>query len=302
MTRLADRRAVASRRHRRICVVSSALATVVFAGASCGRDSSSSASSIERQPTSNFPTSTAPISTIAASTTGPSTTAPSTTAATSMPTDVDTTFGKVSLVCSGHGSIPVVLMAGGNDPPSGWDELVDTLGDSVLACRFDPTAMTTGTTASRRAEALSDALLSSALTGPVVLVGHSLGGLTVRQSGVPHPEQLAGAVMLDATTPLALLSLETDLANLGWDVPATQADANAEAPWPAVPLRVLAHDPALLTLGSDTIEELWTAGQQHYAAMSPLGEYESVAGSGHYVYVDVVERVAAAINEVLALA
>lgn len=288
---------MASRRHRRICVISSALATIVFAGASCGRDSSSSSTSIELPPTSIIPASTVAMSTIAASTI-----AASTIAATSMPTDVDTRFGKVSLVCSGHGATPVVLMAGGNDPPSVWDELVATLGDSVLACRFDPSAMTTGITASRRAEALGDALLSSALTGPVVLVGHSLGGLTVRQFGVLHPEQLAGAVMLDSTTPLALLSLEPDLADLGWDVPTTLADANADAPWPAVPLRVLAHDPALLTLGSDTIEELWTAGQQHYAAMSPLGEYEAVAGSGHYVYLDAVERVASAINGVLAVA
>ena len=38
-------------------------------------------------------------------------------------------------------------------------------------------------------------------TGPVVLVGHSMGGLTTRLFALTHPERVAGLVMVDAVTP-----------------------------------------------------------------------------------------------------
>ena len=217
-------------------------------------------------------------------------------------TDYDTPSGAVRLECAGSSDTAVILLAGGNDPPSVWANLVAALGESVLTCRFDPAIEPTGMTPSRRADALSAALVTSGMPGPYVLVGHSLGGLTVRQFGASHPEQLAGAVLLDATTPTALVSAHADLEAAGWDAVTTQIDADAPAIWPTVPLQVLAHDPSLLALGSDALEATWTEGQRAYATLSPLGRYEAVPGSGHFVYVDAVERVVAAIKDVLAAA
>ena len=206
----------------------------------------------------------------------------------------------MQLLCAGSGDTPVILLAGGNDPPSVWNELVAGLGDSTLTCRFDPTVAPSGMTPSKRADALSAALTASGMPGPYVLVGHSLGGLTVRQFGAAHPEQLAGAVLLDATTPNAMQSVHAELEAAGWDAATTQSDADEPVAWPPVPLRVLAHDPSLLTLGSEEAEALWTEGQQAYASLSPLGQYEAVAGSGHFVYVDVADDVVAAIDAVVA--
>ncbi|WP_309603918.1 alpha/beta hydrolase [Phenylobacterium sp.] len=47
-----------------------------------------------------------------------------------------------------------------------------------------------------------DALLRALReTGPIVLVGHSMGGLTTRLFALTHPERVAGLVMVDAVTP-----------------------------------------------------------------------------------------------------
>ena len=282
---------------------------VCLVGASCS-SSSSPATSDEAVVTTQAATTTPPPTD--ASTAPPASTADSTAAsagtestATSVQrapeqTDFVTAEGTVRLLCAGAGDRPVILMAGGVDPPSVWDEVVDLLGDNVLSCRFDPTALTTKTTPGQRADALSAALDESGLDGPVVLVAHSLSALTVRQFGADHPDWLAAAVVLDGTTPSALTTARPDLEKLGWDVPATEAEVNASVTWPAVPVYVLAHDPELLTLGSVADEDLWTQGQQMYAALSPLGHYEVVTGSGHFIYTDAVQRVIATINTVLA--
>ena len=216
------------------------------------------------------------------------------------PTDYETTEGPVRLLCDGDGDVTVVLLAGGDDRPRVWDGLVDALGPSTVVCRYDPSAMDAGITATSRADALSDALAQSGLPGPFVLVGHSLSGLVVRQFGAEHPEQLGGAVLLDPTAPSFLVDADDELAELGWDTAALHVEADATVTWPAVPLRVLAHDPTQLTLETQAREDEWTAAQQAYAALSPLGTYEAIAGSRHFVYLDAPDDVVAAIDDVVA--
>jgi pimeloyl-ACP methyl ester carboxylesterase len=49
-----------------------------------------------------------------------------------------------------------------------------------------------------------EALIAAAgLTGPLILVGHSMAGLHVRLFAVRNPERVAGLVLVDATTPEA---------------------------------------------------------------------------------------------------
>ena len=213
-----------------------------------------------------------------------------------------------ALSCSGEGAIPVLFLAGARDPVAVWDRLVDQLGDDVRACRFDPTGIGASpepdqpVTPTRRAEALDAALTSAEIDVPVVLVAHSLGGRTARRFGTSHPDRLAGAVLLDPTTRLALLSLREDLVGDGWDPDATIADAEAPSVWPDVPLIVLSHDPALMALGSEAVEALWTEGQEEYLALSPSSRREVVVGSGHYIYRDALGAVAEAIHEIVAAA
>ena len=94
---------------------------------------------------------------------------------------------------------------------------------------------------------------------------------------------LGAAIMLDATTQTALSSLHDDLTAMGWDAEATQDEIDAPVTWPDVPLQVLTHDPALLTLGTADIEDLWSEGQQQYGELTPDAIVEVVGGSGHYI-------------------
>lgn len=211
----------------------------------------------------------------------------------------------VSMPCNGTGSIPVVLLAGGTDPHTVWDNLVDALGSDVLTCRFDPPGLgasdppSAPTTASRIADVLAQTLLAAGLDQPVVLVAHSLGGQTARQFGARHPDMLAGAVLLDPTTRLAMRSLHENLAADGWQAEVAITEAEAQVTWPDVPLVVLSHDPTRGDLGAPAIEQLWSEGQAEYAALSAQAHLEVVAGSGHYVYVDAPAAVVEAISEML---
>ena len=170
------------------------------------------------------------------------------------------------LRCQGSGPVPVVFIGGTGSGPTRWDDFIDEIGQEVLACRFETTPTDDPTPGALTPTASSDALARllevSAFPRPVVVVAHSLGGVVARRFGARHPARVAGALLLDPTTPLALRSVHDELVDDGWDVAATEADADAPAAWPAVPLTVLSHDPTLLTLGSPAVEALWTAGQQ----------------------------------------
>ena len=209
-----------------------------------------------------------------------------------------TEIGTVGLPCQGTGNVPVVLVAGTDDPITRWDRLVEDAGQEVLFCRFDPSSATRWrATPNARADALSSALEQSGLPAPYVLVGHSLGGLTVRRFGVDHPDQLGGALLLDPTTPVALRSLDESLTADGWDGAATQADADEAATWTDVPCLVLSHAPGTKALGlGPAVEALWTEGQRHYAELSSSGQFEQAPGAGHYIDHDAMNRVIHAID------
>ncbi len=211
----------------------------------------------------------------------------------------------VSMPCEGEGPIPVVLLAGGTDSGTVWDEVVADLGDDVLTCRFD--APGTGgsedpvapVTASSRADTLADTLDAAGLPDRVIVVAHSLGGQTARQFGDRHPDRLAGAVMIDPTTRLAVLSLRDDLTATGWNAAVAAAEAETPVRWPPVPLVVLSHDPDRGDLGAPSIEQLWSDGKAEYAALSAQSRHEIVTGAGHYIHVDAPSAVKEAILDVL---
>jgi len=214
-------------------------------------------------------------------------------------TEFETDLGLVTLACEGRGPVPIILLAGAGDGVERWDDLVDAMGQQALACRFDAQAAdeVEGTvTPALRSDSLAQALEASGLPSPYLLVGHSLGGLTVRRFGADHGAALGAAILLDPTPAAALLSLHDDLTAAGWDAEATQADLEAEVDWPTVPLTVLSHDPALQDLGDPVIEELWTAGQQQYGALTSDATIEVVAGSGHYIDRDDPGRVLRALD------
>lgn len=224
------------------------------------------------------------------------------------PIEVDAAGAHLS--CRGDGSVPVVFMAGGTDRSTEWDELRRLLGDDARTCVFErqglvpsdepPDEPLDHLTPDLVAESLDATLTAAAVDGPVVVVAHSISGLVLRRFGTTHPERVAGAIFLDPTTSTALTAIAADLKATGWDVEETTAQTHEPAEWPEVPLVVLSRDPALLTLGDATIEDLWATGQQEYASLTPDGEQRSVPGADHYVHRAAPDVVVTTIRQIVA--
>jgi pimeloyl-ACP methyl ester carboxylesterase len=138
---------------------------------------------------------------------------------------------------------------------------------------------------------------------PVVLVGHSLGGLYAQYFARNYPQQVAAVVLIDAASPFEPID-DPRFATRATLEPGTVAyyeDAGVdrsilqtrESPaMPAIPLLVL----TATDHGSPPeFEREWRQIQAEVAAQSPLGRQVIAQGSGHYIQDDqpglVVEQI-----------
>ena len=141
------------------------------------------------------------------------------------------------------------------------------------------------------------------LDSPVVLVGHSLGGLYAQYFARNYPQQVVAVVLIDAVSPFEPIDdprfktrakLEPGTVayyeNAGIDLSILET---RESPaMPAIPLLVL----TATDHGSPPeFEREWRQIQAEVAAQSPLGRRMIAQGSGHYIQDDqpglVVEQI-----------
>jgi len=228
----------------------------------------------------------------------PTSTAPTSTASKRLASpDVDTfdvEGGTATLACQGSGSVPVILVAGPDDPVSRWDTLVDDIGQEVLVCRFAAPPETTPATPTSEADALSQTLDASGLPGPYVIVAHALGGFSVRRFGERHPDKLGGALFLDPSAPTAL---PDEMTAAGWDPTATRADVDAPAPWPEVPVSILIHALTGEPAGADSPGS--DATRAFYSALVANARVEVVDGSEGDVDLDATRQVTNEIDRII---
>jgi pimeloyl-ACP methyl ester carboxylesterase len=175
------------------------------------------------------------------------------------------------------------------------------------------------------------ALLAAArLPGPYVLVGHALGGLFVRLYASIYPNDVAGMVLVEATSEtlrdrleprhwnvLRKLLLAGTIPGVAWtpnletyDLDASVAQIRAAPPLRPMPLVVLsAARPNLLpdSLPSEAALELvfatepaWREAQDDLARLVP-GARHITAPTGHYVQVERPDLVIDAIRQVAGL-
>jgi pimeloyl-ACP methyl ester carboxylesterase len=108
--------------------------------------------------------------------------------------------------CVGEGIPIVVLEAGLGNDGSIWSEVQPEIGLFTRACVSDRAGMGYSTPAHRphtnrqMAGELHMLLERAGLTGPYVLVGHSMGGMNVRLFASEHADEVAGMVLVDAMT------------------------------------------------------------------------------------------------------
>jgi pimeloyl-ACP methyl ester carboxylesterase len=122
---------------------------------------------------------------------------------------VDVGGYRMHLYCIGEGSPTVVLEAGsGNKGVIAWSLVQKQMAATTRVCSYDRAGMGWSEPdpadqprySPEVAETLHTLLHNAGIEAPYVLVGHSAGGFHVRNFAYQFPEEVAGMVLLDATS------------------------------------------------------------------------------------------------------
>ena len=228
---------------------------------------------------------------------------------------IDVNGHSVNVSCSGtqrDGKPVVVLLSGGGDQLKKMAAFQKTLSAKDRVCSFDRLGQGASDkpagpqTFQSSGKILTGVLDEIAGDRPVVLAGHSLGGIISARYAPGHQDRVKGLVLLDATSP-------TNSADIKRDIP---ADAKGEAKQVReqnlaifqgqnpeklrivdgkvrsagdIPVEVVKHGKPYLaevpTYGK-ALERSWTRGQHAWLRLSGKSHYSVAKKSGHYIYLE----------------
>lgn len=110
---------------------------------------------------------------------------------------------RLNLHCTGSGTPLVVLEAGLTDPINVWGLVQPRLGADTRVCAYDRAGIgysdeaTRPSTSANMVDDLHRLLSAAGIDVPIVLVGHSAGGMHARLFAYTYPELVAGMVLVD---------------------------------------------------------------------------------------------------------
>jgi pimeloyl-ACP methyl ester carboxylesterase len=211
---------------------------------------------------------------------------------------------ELNVYCAGGSGPTVVFEAAIGGDRSLWP-IAERIRDKAHACVYDrpgngdSPAPAEPMTARTDAADLHQLLATGAITGPIVLVAHSYGGLIALVEAVEHPEDLAAMVLIDVSHPDqlkrwdAVLTLEQRQAlrepfgNFPYvDFLASLDEAASDfGPLPSIPLTVITATKEECTEGLPCapMAAIWLELQDEYAALLPDARHVK-ADTGHYVH------------------
>ena len=200
----------------------------------------------------------------------------------------------------GSGSPTVVLEAGLGDSSDRWAFVQSEVARFTTVCSYDRANLgrsdggsvpRTSQTAVTELRAL---MTNAGVSGPYVLVGHSIGGFHVQLFARQDAgRSVAGVVLVDAT-PIdfpevgARFGFPAPGPNEnpeGLDILASQRELRAAPTFPNVPLIVLTHGIALPGAPAE-LERAWQDMQLDQSRLSPRGELVVAQCAGHYIQLD----------------
>ncbi|WP_337100409.1 alpha/beta fold hydrolase [Paenibacillus sp. YIM B09110] len=121
--------------------------------------------------------------------------------------EIHTSKGKLQYQISGSGKPNIVLINGGSGPIEGWMKVLPGISESSTVFAYNrlgvagsdkPQQPQDGRTI---VEHLREALQLVGFEPPYLLVGHSLGGLYANLYARLYPDETAGVVFLESSTP-----------------------------------------------------------------------------------------------------
>jgi pimeloyl-ACP methyl ester carboxylesterase len=116
---------------------------------------------------------------------------------------VDVGGYRLHIDCTGEGSPTVVIESGWGDMSASWGWVQPEVAKTTRICTYDRAGMGWSEaspeprTAREYAKELHTLLAKANEPGPYVLVGHSMGGYTVRVYAHDYPEEVVGLVLVD---------------------------------------------------------------------------------------------------------
>lgn len=244
---------------------------------------------------------------------------------------VDVGGHRLHLLCVGTDWPTVVLDAGMGDTSTSreWSSIQQSVAAFTQCCGYERSGLGTSEAGSgqytslRAVEELHSLLHSAEIAMPVVLVGHSLGGLHAQLFAMRYPDEVAGLVLIDATHEDHFGWLERNLLSddemdeqrrmaAGDNPEGIAMDAALsvlqQARWRLdVPLIVLMRDsvpseeqPPEWTSERETrLLATWRDVQTDLASRSPQGRLVVAEGSGHNIQRYRPDLVIEAIREVV---
>ncbi len=228
------------------------------------------------------------------------------------------------LECVGEGSPTVVMEAGSGGDHTTWADVVSEVRGSNRTCTYDrantgQSDALAGTRSSTDVAVELHQLLETArIAPPYVLVGHSLGGISMRLFASTYADEVEGLILVDAT-PTTFVedacaivdatqcsTFRSDFVpehNNGIDIADSEAAVVAAAPLRPMPVVVLVaddhgHDGFAPELRQQ-FEVMWLGRQQEVADSVEGGRLQQV-NSGHNIQTQHPEIVVAAISAVIA--
>lgn len=111
---------------------------------------------------------------------------------------------RLHLYCEGTGEVTVLLESGWGMPSAVWARTLPLLSARTRTCVYDRAgygwseAGPAPRDAAQIAKEAEELLAAAQIRGPLILVGHSFGGICARLLAKRLPEQVAGLVLVDA--------------------------------------------------------------------------------------------------------